>query len=135
MAVTSGTVHSVAVLKDDALNDKIKVALVLFTMSGTYAQADNSILSGVPTLIQNSRRNGTTVTIKDAMIWQAARSAADPDVLLGMKTVAISTNDITFELTLGAGANALDLSSEFTDSTAIPSQDTPFGLAVVFTEA
>lgn len=135
MAVTSGTVHSVATLKDNDLVDGIKVALVLFTMSGTYAQADNSILSGVPTLIQNSRRNGKTVTIKDAMIWQAARSATDPDVLLGAKTVAISTNDITFEVTLGAGANALDLSSEYTDSTALPTFDTPMGFAVVFTEA
>lgn len=135
MAVTSGTVHSVAVLKDDALNDKLKVALVLFTMSGTYAQANNSQLLAVPTLIQNSRRNGKTVTLVDAMLWQAARSAADPDVLLGLKTVAISTADITFEITLGAGANALDTSTEFTDSTAIPAQDTPFGLAVLFTEA
>lgn len=135
MAVTSGTVYSVATLKDDALVDGLKVALVLFTVSGTYAQADDSILAAVPTAIQASRRNGKTVTIRDAMLWQAARSATDPDVLLGAKTVAVSGADITFEVTLGGGANALDLSSEFTDATALPSFHTPMGFGVLFTEA
>ena len=135
MAVTSGTVYSVATLKDDALVDGLKVALVLFTMSGTYAQADNSQLLLVTTAIQDSRRNGKTVTIRDAMLWQAARTLTDPDVLLGLKTVAVSGSGLTFELTLGGGANALDLTTEFTDATAIPTQDTPFGVAVLFTEA
>ncbi len=135
MAVTSGTVHSVSVLKGDNMRDSIQVALVLFTMSGTYAQADDSILSGVPTLIQNSRRNGKTVTIKDAMLWQAARRASNPGILLGAKTIAVSTNDLTFELTLSSTDNTLDISTEFTDATAIPAQDTPFGFAVSFVES
>ena len=135
MAVTSGTVHSVAVLKADALVDRLHVALVLFTVSGTYAQGDDSILAAVPTAIQNSRRNGKPVTIRDAMLGQAARSATDPDVVLGAKTVAISSADITFEITLGAGANALELSTEYTDATALPTFDTPMGFAVLFTEA
>ncbi len=57
MAVVSGTVHSVETIKA-ADRDVLQAAIVYFTLSGTYAQADNAILSGVPTLIQNSRRNG-----------------------------------------------------------------------------
>lgn len=135
MAVTSGTVYSVASLKDDALVDGLKVALVLFTMSGTYAQADNSQLLAVDQAIEDSRRNGKNVTMRDAMLWQCARSLTDPDVLLGLKTVAVSGADLTFEITLGGGANALDLTTEFTNATALPTQDTPFGVAVLFTEA
>jgi hypothetical protein len=135
MAVTSGTHYSVAMIKGDALFDGLLAALVLFTLSGTYAQADDSILAAVPTAIQNSRRNGRTVTIKDAMIWQAAQRSDTPGLLLGAKTLAVSGADITFELTAGATQNVLDLSTEFTNATAVPAQASPFGFLVLFTEA
>jgi hypothetical protein len=134
MAVVSGTVHSVETIRANAL-DPHQVAHVLFTVSGTYAQADNGILSGVPTLIQNSRRNGKTVTIRDAMLYQPARKSADPSLLMGLKTVAISTNDITFEITETATVNTVEYTTEHADATAVPAQSTPFGLAVAFSEA
>lgn len=135
MAVTSGTVHSVITEKAPDHVDPLGRSVVFFTMSGTYAQANNSILSSVATLIQASRRNGKTLTMKAVAFRQCARKSSSPDVLLGCKTVAISTNDITFELTLGGGSNAVDLSSEFTDATSIPTQSTPFGIEVLWTEA
>lgn len=134
MAVTSGTVASVAQIKSDTL-DPLQFAVVYFTMSGTYAQADNSQLLTVPTLIQNSLRNGKTVTMKTVGLWQAARKSSDPTVLLALKTVAISSTTVTFEITLSATANALDISTEFTDATALPAQSVPFGILVGYVES
>lgn len=128
MAVTSGTVHSVNIVEGHSWQD-LQVAQVLFTMSGTYAQADDSILEGVPTLIQNSRRNGKTVTMRGVMVGQPARRASAPGTIYGLKTVAISSSDVTFEITTS------DYSTEFTNATAIPEQSQPFGILVAFTEA
>jgi hypothetical protein len=124
MAVTSGTVHSVHTLKSESLGP-IQIAEIIFTMSGTYAQADNSILAGVAALIQNSRRNGKTVNLMGASPSQAASSGAD---YLGLKTCAIATADVTFELTLNS------YTTEFTNATAIPTQNRPFGMVVSFIE-
>lgn len=134
MAVTSGTVQSCEVIKAND-RDPLFFAAVYFTMSGTYDTSLNSILTGVAALIQDSRRNGKTVTMKTVGLWQPARKSAAPEILLGLKTVAISTNDVTFEVTLGSSANVLDISTEFTNSTALPTQSVPFGILVGFTEA
>lgn len=134
MAVTSGTVSSVETIKGDD-RDPLQFAVVYFTMSGTYAQADNSILAGVPTLINNSRRNGKTVTMKSVALWQAARISATPDLFMALKTVAISSSDVTFEITLGATSGAIDFTTEFTDATALSAQATPFGILVGFVES
>lgn len=135
MAVTSGTITNIATVKADTASDTLQHAVVLFTMTGTYAQADNSTVAAVGAAITAQRRNGKTVTLKDVMLWQAARKQSDPGILLGCKTLAVSTDAITFELTLGSSDNVLDLSTEFTDATAIPAQSTPFGVLVSFTEA
>lgn len=132
MAVTSGTVHSVHILKAPDSVDSLGKALVLFTMSGTYAQADDSILEGVPTLIQNSVRNGKTVTMVDVMLGQHTHRA-DTGLALGIKTVAISSSDVTFELTLSTTTKYS--TTEFTNATAIPTQAGVFGIEVAFTEA
>lgn len=130
MAVVSGTVTNVTTLEGYAGSvQTLQVAQVLFSLSGTYAQADNGIVSGVNTAIQNSRRNGKTVTLVDAMCGWQARKAADPATFLALKTVAVSTNDVTFEVTNN------DFSTEFTDATAIPSMSTDFCILVSFTEA
>jgi hypothetical protein len=127
MALTSGTVWSVDTLKSSSVS-RLQVAEVLFTMSGTYDQASNSSLVGVPTLIQNSRRNGKTVSLVAAMPGTPATKDSDPSAFMGLKTVAISSNDITFELTDG------DFTTELA-AAAIPAQDRPFMLLVAFTEA
>lgn len=127
MAVTSGTVQTVDTLVSDAVSP-LQVARIKFTMSGTYAQADNSILSGIGTLINNSRRNGKTVTLVDCMVGTPATKVSNPAAIMGVKTVAISSADITFELTDG------DYSTELAGG-AIPAQDRPFEILVAFTEA
>jgi hypothetical protein len=118
-------------------NDPLQYAVLYFSPSGTYAQADNLKLVAVPTLIQNGRRNGKTVTMVAGTLalWQPARKASDPDVFLAVKTLAISTNDITMELTLSATAKAIDVATEFTDATAIPALSIPLAILVGFTEA
>jgi hypothetical protein len=135
MAVTSGTILSVTTEKAPDQRDPLGRSVVFFTVSGTYAQANNSQLLAVATLIQNSRRNGKTLTMQALSVRQLARKQGAEDVLLGIKTLAISTNDITFEITLGGGSNAVDLSTEFTDATPLPTQGTPFGVEVLWTEA
>lgn len=130
MAVVSGTVHTVNTIDGYGGSvSSLQVAQVLFTVSGTYAQADNGILSGVDALIENSRRNGKAVTLVDAMCGHPATKASDPTAILAMKTVAVSTNDVTFEITDG------DFATEFADATAVPAQARPFALLVSFTEA
>jgi hypothetical protein len=107
------------------------LARVQFNVSGTYAQADNGQLQSVNTIIQNSRRDGKTVTLVDAMCGHPARKLTDPTLMMGLKTVAVSTNDITFEITESATANTPDMSTELADGT-VPSQQTPFELLVSY---
>lgn len=127
MALTSGTVANIHTLEGTAWSGH-GVAEILFNMSGTYDTALNSDLKGVPTLIQNSRRNGKTVTMRGVMAGRPALRD-DTGAELPLKTVAISTNDVTFEITT-------DWSTEFTNSTAIPAHTTrPFSIFVLFTEA
>lgn len=128
MAAVTGTVWSVATTVSDAVTP-VQQALVLFTCSGTYAQADNGILAGVAALISASRRNGKTCTLLGCMIGQPASNATDLTKILGLKTVAISTADITFEITDN------DYTTEFADATALTAQSRPFGIVVAFTEA
>jgi len=127
MALTTGTVHTVNTLQSDAVTS-VQVANVLFTMSGTYDQSANSSLVGVPTLIQNSRRNGKTVTMLGVMTGNAAAKASAPGTIMGLKTVAISSADVTFEITDG------DFTTELA-AAAIPAQSRPFAILVAFTEA
>jgi hypothetical protein len=130
MAVSNATVYSVQTLRAD-FAQSVQLAEVLFTIATTetYAQANNAILSGVPTLIQNSRRNGKTVTMVGVCTSQAASKQSNPASILGMKTVAISSSDVTFEVTDG------DFTTEYADATAMTAQARPFGLLVAFTEA
>lgn len=126
MAVVSGTVHSVHTLKADVVGP-VQLAEVLFTASGTYATADNGTLTGVATLIQNSRRNGKTVTMVGVAPSQAASDSSGN--YMSLKTCAISTNDITFEITLNSAT------TEYTNATALPTLSRPFGVVIAFQES
>jgi hypothetical protein len=127
MTVTSGTISTVDTLISSAVSP-LQVARLNFTMSGTYAQGDNSILTGVAALIAASRRNGRTPTLVDVMLGTPATKASDPSAFMGLKTVAISSADVTFEITDG------DYSTELANG-AIPAQERPFSILVAFTEA
>lgn len=130
MAVVSGTVHSVNTIEAYGGSiSNLQIAQILFTVSGTYAQADDGILENVDFLITDSRKNGKTVTLVDAMCGHPATKTSDPSAILALKTVAVSSDDVTFEITNG------DFTTEFTDATAVPAQERPFCLLVSFTEA
>lgn len=135
MAVVSGTVKEVVVVRNDD-SQPLKECVVYFTLAGTYAQADNGIVSAVPTAIQNKLRDGKTVTMKVVSAAQLAKKSSAAG-WLGLKTVAISTNDVTFELTHSVAntpdATAVDLSTEFTDATAVPAHNGLFGIRVMYT--
>lgn len=129
MAVSTAVLHSVQTLKSDSVS-RVQLAEVLFTIptSQTYAQANNAILTGVAALIQNSRRNGKTVTMIGCAPSQHATQDSDATIFLGLKTVAISGADITFEVTLSSDT------TEYTDATAMVLQGRPFGIVVAFIE-
>ena len=130
MAVVSGAVHSVNGI--DGYGGQIsdlQVVQILFTVSGTYAQADDGILADIPSLINNSRRNGKTVTLVDAMCGHPATKESDAAETMALTTVTIVGSDITFEITDN------DFTTEFADATPVPAQARPFALLVSFTEA
>jgi hypothetical protein len=130
MAVVSGTVHSVSTIERYGGSvSNLQIAEILFTVSGTYAQADDGILEDVDGLISASRRNGKTITLVDAMPGHAATKVSDPSAILGLKSVSVSSDDVVFTITNG------DFSTEFTDATAVPAQERPFAVLVAFTEA
>lgn len=130
MAVVSGTVHSVNTVEGLAGSvGSLQVAQILFTVSGTYAQADNGILTGVAALISASRHNGKTVTLVDCMGGIEATKGTDPSVYMYCKGAAVSSADITFEITLSS------FTTEYTDATAVVAQGRPFSLLVAFTES
>lgn len=127
MAAVTGTVLTVHTVKSDH-SSAIQVAEVVFTLAGTYAAADNGIVSAVATAIQSSRRNGKTVTLLGACVGQTATKASDGSTPMSLKTVAISTADITFEVTDNS------YTTEIADG-AFPSQERPFSLIVAFYES
>lgn len=64
--------------------------------TGTYVQGDNAQLTSVHTAIANSLRSDRAITLVDAGF---ARPGLEAGTAIGAKTVAVSTNDITLELT------------------------------------
>jgi len=137
MTVASGTITNVSILKGYHDETPLQVALVLFTLSGTYAQADNAQLLAVDAAITANVRNGQAVTLVDAMLYQPAADAGNATtggLLLCAKTIAVSGSNITFEVTESATAGVIDVSTEFADATALPAQGWPFGFLVSFYE-
>jgi hypothetical protein len=134
MAQTVGTILSTANIKPDRDETGLQAELVLFTISGTYDQSANSKIAAVDAAIQNSRRNGKTVTLVDAVLYQPAFDTTSAGLLLGAKTIAVSGSDITFELTEGATAGVLDVSTELA-AAAIPAMGSPMGFLVTFIES
>lgn len=136
MAVVSAEKHLIDFVKVND-RDPIQIAFILFFLpsSATYAQGDNAILSGVPTLIADTRRNGKTINLKGTpMFVQAARKKSDADLYMGLKTLAVAGSDITFEVTEGATAKVIDYSTELANG-AVPAQSVPFGIYVAFEES
>jgi hypothetical protein len=134
MAAVTATNPQVQTLKSRAISP-FQLAVIFFNLTGTYAQADNAIITGVPTLIANSRRNGRNISLKTVSLYQLARKASDPTMYMALKTLAISGSDVTCELTHSTTAETPDYTTEFTDATAVPAQSAQFGIIVGFEES
>lgn len=130
MATLEGTVTNVVTVPGfgGSVSD-IQMAQVLFNLTGTYVQADDATVLDVAGAIENSRRNGKTVALIDAICGWKARIASDPATYMALKTLTIDGDNVDFEVTLNS------MSSEYTNSTALVSTSTPFCMVVSFTES
>lgn len=108
----------------------IQTALLVFTPTGTYDQsATESIeLINVDEGIEDSRRNGKTVTLVDAIGFQAAPLYATPTTEHVPTAALVTGDDVHCTIFVLGG-------SEFTDATALPTYQAPMGVLVSFTEA
>ncbi len=101
----------------DSSNNPVFSCYVSCQLSGTYAQADNAQMQNVHTAISGSRRDGKTVSLKTAECVGVGQNAGSP---VAAKTVAVSTNDVTFEVTTG------DFSTEFSNGAIATTEPIPF---------
>lgn len=131
MAVVSGTVQNVhghtaaGGPKFNGSGVLLLTCVVTATFTGTYAQADNAQISAVKTAIQNSRNDGRTVTLLQAMMEHPGMEGTTP---IGAKTVAVSTADLTMELTTS------DMSTEHAGA-ALSTMTAPIGFRVLYSLA
>jgi len=132
MAVSTLVIHSVDTTQTGAwVPGALQKARVLATLAATetYAQANDCIIPAVATAIQNSRRNGKTVTLVDAIFIQPTKLTASPYTMYTGSATAVSTADVTFQLNDG------DYTTEYANATACPAVSGPYGIEVTFTEA
>jgi len=93
--------------------------------SGTYAQADDATFNPA-TAIQDSLRDGKTITVLSASLASAGRSAAGPIVGGGLVS-GVAANVVTLPLVQE------DLTTEYADATGVPAAwDRPICMYVVF---
>lgn len=128
MAVVAGTITNVfghttpGGPKVNGSGNAVLTCVIAATFTGTYAQSDNAQISAVPTAIQDSRRDGKTVTILQSCMEFPGDEAG---TIIGAKTVAVSTNDITLELT------GSDLTTEHSGA-ALGTMTSPIGFRVLY---
>lgn len=105
----------------------VQLAEITLAVSGTYDQdASESIeITNIATLIQNSRRNGKTVTLIGACPGQST-IASGTTYLFKTATLNSTTVDATIFNSSG---------TEYTDDTALPTFAQPMSVIVAFTEA
>ena len=132
MAVLSGTIRDVSLcqtplgIKTDNSSPKRRVATVLltFTITGTYAQADDARVLLVPAGIEARLRNGWTInTLLGACMAAPGDEAGTP---IGVGAVTVSTTSLLFPLTGG------DLTTEHSNA-ALAAMTEPVGIWVTFT--
>ena len=130
MPVVNGTIENIEIVRANAVTEA-QLAFVTFTVAGTYAQADNGTLTDIAEAIRDSRRDGQLPTILGAVFGQFAEKEAAPGTFMGLKTVAMSSQDVTFEITSSSTIGTYDASTELANG-AVPTQRQPFGLYVSY---
>lgn len=133
MAVLPATLHSVTIEQHDS-RSPLKVARVLFTVSGTYANADGISLNAINTAISSQTRNGKTVTAHAAAPCQVARKDSNQALMMGLVNCEVAGNNFTSTVSASIVAGAVDMSTALPDG-AFPAQACPFGVLVSYTEA
>lgn len=133
MPLIQGTVQNVRIDKQDE-RDPVRVAEVTFTVAGVYDQAAGIQLANVPTLIQNSVRNGKTVTLRGACLASAARKDANPALLMGLAAVVVSGANVNANITESATPGFVEPTTQLAAG-ATPAQTYPFGIFVSYVES
>lgn len=130
MAAVTGTIRRVfghetpAGPQRTTAGAEIKCCKIACTFAGTYAAADNASQSAVHTAIADSLKDGKTISV------HSAKLAAIGDLngsKIGAKTVAVSSNTMTAELTAG------DLSTEWSDGAMSTAWNAPIVFDVTYT--
>lgn len=93
-------------------------------VAGTYASADNGSAAAVGAAIAASRRDGRTVTLLQACMAAPGKKA--DGTVIGAKTVTVSTDALTMELTQA------DLSTEHADGALNNTFSDPIQLFVLY---
>lgn len=130
MAVVDGTITGVSLYEtpggpaENGTGVEVQSCVITATFSGTYASENAEILA-VPTAIQNSRRDGKTVTLLQAMMEFPGDEAG---TVIGAKSVAVSTADLTMDLTQS------NLTSEHAGA-LLGTMTKPIGFRVLYTLA
>ncbi len=129
VALTVGQAHGFTAPngseKETTGNKNILCCFVPITaVAGTYASADNANAAAVGAAIAATRRDGRTITLLSAAFAAPGKLAAG--TVIGAKTVAVSTDALTMELTQG------DLSTEVADGALTDTFAEPIQLFVCF---
>lgn len=130
MATLSGTITSVANFDTpsgplaDSSGNQVWNAMLHFTISGTYVQADDAQLTGVPAAIRSRMANGKTPTLLSAMFAAPGDEAGTP--IGAGPVITVSGTSLTFPLTGG------DLSTEHAGA-VLGTLGKPIALRVCFT--
>lgn len=131
MATLSGTITSVALIDTpsgsviDSSGNLVQNAVIHFTISGTYVQADDAQLTGVPAAMRTRMAGGKTPTLLSAMFCAPGDEAGTP---IGTTAVTVSGTTLSFGLTGG------DLSTEHAGAT-IGTVGRPIAIRVCYTIA
>lgn len=132
MATLSGTITSVALIDTpsgsviDSSGNLVQNAVIHFTISGTYVQADDAQLTGVPAAMRTRMAGGKTPTLISAMFAAPGDEAGTP--IGAGPTITVSGTTLSFPLTGG------DLSTEHAGAT-LGTVGKPIAIRVCYTIA
>lgn len=115
MTVYAGTVKAVELLRapDDAVTGETTTALycaaIYFDHGAQHVTTSDTMkLTSATTAISGARKDGKTVTLRFVSCYRNAYNATDA-AILSLKSVAISTADITFAPTTSDYSTAADI--------------------------
>jgi hypothetical protein len=132
MAAVTGTVTHVWGMgtatnpERNTAGDEIKSCFCAITFAGTYASADNASTTLTGTALASFIRNGKTITV---VRMETAGLGDLNGTKIGSKTVAMSSQTMTCELTTG------DLSTEWADGAMSTTWAEGVPFFVLYTEA